>query len=156
MVEKDINLQKYENYKEQAKRLKKALEYGFNLEAIFIEYAMFEDRTESVLRHADKWEAYVKSRKGRDVTIDSKINYIQKLAENRKDLLHKYFSDDLLEEIKVWKNERNRLIHALVKQELQHNEISDLAQSGNDLLKKMKLKTGNYNKAIERRKAKGE
>ena len=156
MVGKDINLQKYENYKEQAKRLKKALEYGFNLEAIFIEYAMFEDRTESVLRHADKWEAYVKSRKGRDVTIDSKINYIQKLAENRKDLLHKYFSDDLLEEIKAWKNERNRLIHALVKQELQHNEISDLAQSGNDLLKKMKLKTGNYNKAIERRKAKGE
>ena len=156
MVEKDINLQKYENYKEQAKRLKKALEYGFNLEAIFIEYAMFEDRTESVLRHADKWEAYVKSRKGRDVTIDSKINYIQKLAENRKDLLHKYFSDDLLEEIKAWKNERNRLIHALVKQELQHNEISDLAQSGNDLLKKMKLKTGNYNKAIDRRKAKGE
>ena len=156
MVEKDINLQKYENYKEQAKRLKKALEYGFNLEAIFIEYAMFEDRTESVLRHADKWEAYVKSRKGRDVTIDSKINYIQKLAENKKDLLHKYFSDDLLEEIKAWKNERNRLIHALVKQELQHNEISDLAQSGNDLLKKMKLKTGNYNKAIDRRKAKGE
>lgn len=156
MVEKDINLQKYENYKEQAKRLKKALEYGFNLEAIFIEYAMFEDRTESVLRHADKWEAYVKSRKGRDVTIDSKINYIQKLAENKKDLLHKYFSDDLLEKIKAWKNERNRLIHALVKQELQYNEISDLAQSGNDLLKKMKLKTGNYNKAIDRRKAKGE
>jgi hypothetical protein len=38
MVEKDINLQKYENYKEQAKRLKKALEYGFNLEAIFIDF----------------------------------------------------------------------------------------------------------------------
>ena len=154
MVEKDINLQKYENYKEQTKRLKKALEYGFNLEAIFIEYAMFEDRTESVLRHADKWEAYTK--KYKNVTINSKINYIQKLAENEKDLLHKYFSDDLLEKIKAWKNERNRLIHALVKQELQHNEISSLAQNGNDLLKKMKLKAGNYNKAIERRKAKGE
>ena len=90
------------------------------------------------------------------LTINSKINYIQKLAENEKDLLHKYFSDDLLDEIKTWKDERNRLIHALVKQELQHNEISSLAQNGNDLLKKMKLKAGNYNKAIERRKAKGE
>lgn len=148
------NLQKYENYKEQSKRLKRALEYGFNLEAIFIEYAIFEDRTESVLRHAGLWDAYIKSRKGHGTTIDSKIRYIQKFAENKKDLLHKYFSDDLLDEILAWKEERNRLIHALVKQQLQHNEISELAENGNKLLKALKLRTGNYNKAIERRKSK--
>ena len=75
--EKTSNMQKYENYKEQFKRLKKALENGFNLEAIFIEYAIMEDRTESVLRHAKKWEAYLKSRKGNEPTIDSKIKYIK-------------------------------------------------------------------------------
>ena len=37
------NTQKYENYKEQFKRLKRALNEGFNLEAIFIEYAILED-----------------------------------------------------------------------------------------------------------------
>lgn len=55
------NLLKYENYKEQFTRLKSALNNGFNLEAIFIEYAIMEDR--------------------------------------------------------------NRLIHALLKQQLEHNEI---------------------------------
>ena len=150
---KPDNMQKYENYKEQFKRLKKALENGFNLEAIFIEYALMEDRTESILKHADKWEAYLKNRNGRS-NIDSKIKYIQKMAENKKDLSHKYFSDDVLSEILVWKDERNRLIHALLKQQLKHNEISDLAIKGNELLKVLKSKASNYNRAIERRKAK--
>lgn len=151
---KPDNMQKYENYKEQFKRLKKALENGFNLEAIFIEYALIEDRTESVLKHSDKWDAYLKSRKGREPNIDSKIKYIQKMAENKKDLSHKYFSDDVLSEILVWKDERNRLIHALLKQQLAHNEISNLAIKGNELVKELKAKSSNYNRAIERRKAK--
>ena len=154
--EKTSNMQKYENYKEQFKRLKKALENGFNLEAIFIEYAIMEDRTESVLRHAEKWEAYLKSRKGNEPTIDSKIKYIKKIAENKKDLSHKYFSDDLLQEILLWKNERNRLIHALLKQDLKHNEISQLALKGNELVKTLKTKSSNYNRASERRRAKKE
>ena len=49
------NMQKYANYKEQMGRLKKALSQGFYLEAIFIEYAILEDRLESVLRHSGKW-----------------------------------------------------------------------------------------------------
>ena len=77
---KTENQVKYENYREQFKRLNSALNNGFNLEAMFIEYAIMEDRTESILRHADKWEAYMKSRKGGDATTNSKICYIQKLA----------------------------------------------------------------------------
>ena len=65
-MDKTENQLKYENYREQFKRLNSALHSGFNLEAMFIEYAIMEDRTESILRHADKWEAYIKSRKGRD------------------------------------------------------------------------------------------
>ena len=38
------NVQKHNNYTEQFKRLKKALGSGFNLEAIFIEYTIIEDR----------------------------------------------------------------------------------------------------------------
>ena len=80
---KTENQLKYENYKEQFQRLNSALKSGFNLEAMFIEYAIMEDRTESILRHAEKWEAYLKSRKGRAPNIDSKIRYIQKLAYPR-------------------------------------------------------------------------
>ena len=65
---KELNQVMYDNYHEQCKRLKRALASDFNLEAMFIEYALMEDRSESVLRHADMWDAYVKSRKGREKT----------------------------------------------------------------------------------------
>ena len=148
------NQQKYENYKEQFKRLKRALTDEFNLEAIFIEYAILEDRTESVLRHADKWEAYIKSLKGREPAIDSKIRYIKKIAENKKDIAHKYFSDTLLDDVLSWKEERNRLIHALLKQSFLHNEIHDFAHKGNELVNLLRSRSGNYNRAIERQKEK--
>ena len=147
------NQQKYENYKEQFQRLNKALANGFNLEAMFIEYAIMEDRTESILHHAELWDAYIKSRKGREPTINSKVQYIQKRAENKKDLLHRYFSDDLLERVLAWKEERNRLIHALLKQQYEHNEISELAAKGNELVKALRSKSGSYNRAIEKAKA---
>ena len=147
------NQQKYENYREQFQRLNKALANGFNLEAMFIEYAIMEDRTESILHHAELWDAYIKSRKGREPTINSKVQYIQKRAENKKDLLHRYFSDDLLERVLAWKEERNRLIHALLKQQLEHNEISELAAKGNELVKALRSKSGSYNRAVEKAKA---
>lgn len=40
-MDKTDNQLKYENYREQFKRLKKALISGFNLEAMFIEYHGF-------------------------------------------------------------------------------------------------------------------
>lgn len=151
MNEKGISGQKkYNNYHEQFKRLNKALANGFNLEAMFIEYAIMEDRTESVLRHAELWDAYIKSRKGRDPNIDSKVRYIRKRAENIKDLLHKYFSDDLLDRILEWKDDRNRLIHALLKQELEHNEVSRLAEQGNELVKLLRNRSRSYNRAVDK------
>ncbi len=153
MEQIDGNQLKYNNYREQFKRLNRALANGFNLEAMFIEYAIMEDRTESILRHADMWEAYLKSRKGREPNIDSKIRYIQKRAENKKDILHRYFSDDLLEKVLLWKSERNRLIHALLKQQLVHNEVKELAVQGNDLVKTVRTRSSNYNRAIEKAKA---
>lgn len=151
-IEAASNMQKYLNYKEQFKRLNKALANGFNLEAIFIEYAIIEDRTESVIRHAGCWEHYVKSRKGRDVNLDSKVRFIQKKAECKKDLMHKHFANDMLDEIVAWKEKRNRLIHALLKQELAHDEIYELAVQGNVLVKALRNASGNYNRAVEKMK----
>ena len=113
------NRLKYENYKEQFRRLNKALANGFNLEAMFIEYAIMEDRTESILRHGGYWDPYLKRRgNGRGATLNSKISYIQRKIESGDKLLAKYFPDDLLNEILTWKEERNRLIHALLMQQL--------------------------------------
>ena len=146
------NQQKYLNYKEQFKRLNKAIDCGFNLEAMFISYSIMEDRSESVLRHSDKYETYVKSRKGRPETIDSKIRYIVKLAENKNDLLSKYFSSDLLDGILAWKEERNRMVHALLKQELTDEELINLALQGKEYAKAFCNKSTNYKRALERLK----
>lgn len=147
------NQQKFENYKEQFRRLNKALANGFNLEAMFIEYAIMEDRTESILRHAELWEAYLRKRGNRGATINSKISYIQGKVNSGDHLLTRYFSDDLLNRLLSWKEARNRLIHALLKQQFTHNEIAKLALQGNELVKTLRSRSGSYNRAIEKAKA---
>ena len=117
---------------------------------MFIEYAIMEDRTESVLRHGGWWESYIKSRKGHAPNIDSKIRYIRKIAENRTDIMHRYFSDDLLDCILAWKDERNRMIHALLKQQLVSGEVAALAVQGNTLARTLRSRAGSYNRAVER------
>ena len=148
--EKLDNMQKHENYREQFQRLKKALDNGFDLEAIFIEYAILEDRTESILRHGGKWQAYLKKIKGREPNITTKVQYIQKSAECKKDIAHRYFSDNLLDGILQWKDERNRLIHALLKQQLKPHEVACIAQKGAELTKLLRTRVGSYNRALER------
>lgn len=113
---------------------------------MFIEYAIMEDRTESILRHAGKWEAYLKKRGRYEPTLNSKIEYIQKQTEsNRKDFLNRYFKDNLLNDILQWKEDRNRLIHALLKQQLEHGEVAELAAQGKELADTLRNRTGNYN-----------
>ena len=146
------NQQKYENYAEQFRRLNRALAGGFNLEAMFIEYALMEDRTESVLRHAGLWDAYMKSRKGRGPTINSKVKYICNCAKSGNEFLKNYFADDLLDHILVWKDERNRLIHALLNQQFAHHEISALAQRGNELCRVLRSRVTNCNRAADRKR----
>lgn len=71
------NQQKHENYRVQMGCLKSALRSHFYLEAIFIEYAMMEDRLEAILRHADKWHP----KEGTFVSINAKAKKVAKLAE---------------------------------------------------------------------------
>ena len=78
--------EKYYNYKEQFERLNKALKNEFYLEAIFIEYAILEDRTESVLRHAGLWEAYMKGKKM--ANIGTKLTFIKNKASAKSCSLH--------------------------------------------------------------------
>ena len=152
MIPTSDNQQKYENYKIQFQRLAKALANDFNLEAMFIEYAIMEDRTESILRHAGLWEAYVKHIKNRMPTIDTKIRYIEKCAEDKKSMLHRYFEDDLLQDVLEWKEKRNRMIHALLKQKFETGEIKSLAEQGNEMVKKLRTRVGNYNRMLERQR----
>ena len=140
------NMQKYANYKTQMGRLKKALSYQFYLEAIFIEYAIIEDRLESVLRHGGNWNP----RPGTFPTLDCKRKKIAKLAEERKNPIRKYFPVELTDSIEEWKNERNRMIHALMKQSLHTGDLRKIAMDGESLTKQICNKSTQYNRALER------
>ena len=138
------NMQKYGNYKEQTGRLKKAMDNHFLLEALFIEYAIMEDRCESILRHSNAFNPE------RHKTINGKLNRITELARYKKSLIRKYISDELIEEIKGWKEERNRLIHALMKQSLTSEELEQIAAQGQQIVKTLCSKTTSYKRALER------
>ena len=138
------NMQKYENYKEQFGRLKKALNNSFYLEAIFIEYAIIEDRLESVLRHSGKFNPE------RHTSLNSKLNIVSKMTEEVKGLARKYFSQELLEEIIIWKEARNKLIHALMKRSLHTEDLQIVAHKGQEIAKSVSNKTKSYNNALSK------
>lgn len=138
------NMQKYANYKEQFSRLKKALNHKFYLEAIFIEYAIIEDRFESVLRHSGKLNT------NKHKALNGKLSRIKEMQREKKGLVKKYFSDELIEEICEWKEERNRLIHALMKQLLHTEDLESVALQGEKLAKTISNKTKSYNNALNK------
>lgn len=139
------NMLKYENYKEQNTRLKKAMDNKFYLEAVFIEYAIMEDRTESILRY----ENSTINSKG-FVSINQKISKIEKLIENKKGLPGKYFTVEFMEQIREWKNRRNALIHALIKKNTTTQELIDLAEEGRQITKDLCRLSTNYKRAVKR------
>ena len=144
------NMQKYENYKEQMRRLKKALKEQFYLEAISIEYAIIEDRIESVLRHTGVFNPEKHN------MLNKKLNRLLELQRRKDGLVRKYFSDELINEIHSWKNERNPMTHALLNLKLHTEDLEDIAVRGEALVKKVSSKTSLYNRALERQLAKQE
>ena len=148
MMQQANNMQKYSNYKEQMGRLKKAIANAFYLEAIFIEYAILEDRLESILRHSGKWNP----KPNQHISIEKKISNVEKLAEEKRGLARKYFDENLFADLKAWKTERNQLIHALMKQLLHTEDLKNLADSGYALVKHLNNKSSQYNRCLEKRK----
>ena len=119
---------------------------AFYLEALFIEYAIMEDRAEAILRYEGN---EIKVKNG-FVSIDRKLNKIIKIAEQKKSLPNRYFLDDLIERIAAWKEDRNRLIHALMKQNLSTEELLDLAQTGQALVRELSNRANSYIKEPSR------
>ena len=141
--------EKYRNYKEQFDRLNKALKNEFYLEAIFIEYAILEDRTESVLHHACLWDSYMKGKKM--ANIGTKLTFIKNKASAKSCTLHPYFSDDLLDQLRDWKNRRNPLIHDLLNQKLGDEDLKKLALDGSELARILRTRATSHNRAADKK-----
>ena len=68
-------------------------------------------------------------------------------------MIDKKYFQDILDDIKqsgLWKEERNRLIHALMKQALTTEELQNLAEQGQVLVKKLCSITTSYSRKINK------
>lgn len=147
--------EKYVNYKTQFEKLKRALANEFYLEAIFIEYAILEDRTQSLLEHGGHWNA-CKKKCGKKPGIHAKLSFIQDLAAIPSHPLNKYFADDLTNKLLAWKDKRNPLIHALLKQKLGPDDLKNVATEGDTLVKELRNRVTKHNRAMDRQNQKKE
>lgn len=139
---------KYDNYKEQMGRLKKAMANHFLLEAICIEYNIIEDRTESILRHAGVFDPEKHN------TLAKKIRRIKEIARGKRFLLRRYISEETMEEIRLWTKKRNPCIHDLLNQSLSTQELEQITTDGQTFAKLLCSKVTSYKKALERERQK--
>ena len=81
-------------------------------------------------------------------SLNSKLRKVKDMQREKKSLIKKYLTDELIEKISVWKEDRNRLIHALMKQSLHTEDLEKIASEGQQLAKMLSNKVKSYNNAI--------
>lgn len=125
------NYKKYFKYKELNEKLSEALKNEFYYEAIFIEFAILEDRTSSMLRHA----------KYHQDTYEQKLNEKLKLISSSPKFdnayVKKHITEELIQQIHNWKNKRNKMIHNLAETDYSNEFIKNTALEGNKIMKKL-------------------
>lgn len=129
-------------------KLKKATYNEFYYEAIFIEYAILEDRTESILKHANI--AYT-NKDGYSLKLSEKLNKIKSRKEFQDRYIKKHITQDLIMELEEWKNERDKLIHCLVKNTYDSKSLKSIALDGECLIKRFASKSQLVNKYLDKK-----
>lgn len=142
-------MEKYEVYKSMNENLTKAIRAGFYYQAIFIEYAIIEDRCTSALRHAGV--GYLDS-KGQEIRLSQKLTKMRGNPAFAVPYVRKRITPELLDEITEWKRERDKLIHALAKIPYDHEMVKATAITGHELIKTLGNKVRSVNAYYEKRK----
>ena len=128
-------------------RLKKATYNEFYYEAIFIEYAIFEDRLESLLRHAN---LPIMDKDGHPLKISKKLNILISNKKFQDKYIRKHIPVDLINQIVDWKKERDKLIHALVKNTFDIEKLKNIALSGECLVIRFSGKSQSVNNYLDK------
>lgn len=137
-------------YKSMNENLSKAMRSGFYYQAIFIEYAILEDRCTSVLRHAGVKHL---DSKGHEIKLSQKLTKMRSNPAFVTPYVRQRITPDLLDEITDWKRERDQLIHALAKIPYDHESIKTTAETGQALVKKLSSKVRSVNAYYDKQRA---
>ena len=129
---------KQHKYAEMMTKLKRATYEEYYYEAIFIEYAILEDRTESILKHAN---VKYKDKNGKCFKISKKLNMIKDREEFQEKYVKKHLSNELVEQIYDWKINRDKLMHNVMNLNYENEEVKNVALTGECLAKKFSSKS---------------
>lgn len=135
------NKEKNKVYISLITKLNKALKNEFYYEAIFIEYAILEDRTESILKHSN---VYIEN-----PTLSKKLSTIKRLKTLDNKYCKKHLNNELIQSIYTWKKDRNCLIHDLIVSEYNNVNVKKIAKEGYLIVKKLNNKSTLVNKYID-------
>ena len=141
-----INIEKKEKYLNLMSRLNRATDNEYYYEAIFIEYAILEDRTESLLKHAGK---KFQENNGNPFKISKKLNKLKSEKEFQTSYIRKHLTEELIEKIYEWKIQRDKLMHNIINLQYKNDEIKMLALNGECLVKKFNSKSQLVNKYLD-------
>ena len=107
---------------------------------------IMEDRCESILTHAGVFNPE------KHVNITRKVRRLEAFCQSNE-TARKYFSQELLESILVWKEKRNQFIHALMKQTFTGKELEAFVMEGQTIIKTLSSKSTSFKRAMERQAA---
>ena len=138
-------MDKYQNYKHLFSKLNRALLNEFYLEAIFIEYAIIEDRAKSLLIRLERFD------ENKHNTISKKLTAINHVLDLKTCILSNYLTKDLIEKVRAWISVRNILIHALPNIEYRDEQVKEVALEGQRLSKIYSTKIGLHKKMYLRK-----
>lgn len=136
-------------YAERKVQLKKALQSGFYFEAIFIEYAIMEDRTESILRHAGSIS--LTNKQGRPLSLSQKVNKIRGCKPFEEKRIRRHLSLELLARLDEWREKRNELVHVLMKSQADYSELKPIAEAGKEIVRLLENAARQVNKYFDSR-----
>ncbi len=130
---------KYETYRSMFNDLNKSMRDGFYYQAVFLEYAVLEDRLTSVLKHAN---VKYMNKKGREINISDKISRISKSPELSSCFVQSRLTPELLEDLTKWLKKRNDLVHNLAKLPYNNEQVKLTAEEGYEICKIIKNRSG--------------
>lgn len=142
------DIEKRNKYSNLMLNLKKATDNEYYYEAIFLEYAILEDRTESLLKHAN-----IKCRKENEQAfkLSEKLRKIRDRSEFQDKYIKKHLPNELIDKVMTWKIQRDRLMHNIVNMTYENNEIKDIALEGECLVKRLNNKTKLVNNYLDKK-----
>lgn len=132
------NLEKRDKYAQLMKKLENATNNEYYYEALFIEYAIFEERTRAIFKHAN---VPYKNKNDMEYSIDKKLRTIKTGKDFQDKYIKKHITEELLDKVINWKDQRNQLMHNIIKSNYDNEEVKNLALQGECIAKKMNSKS---------------